>query len=240
MDLHDIRTKFVVLSGRYDLATNDGGEDYDTDNGADFFINAGMRFLDKRYQTHKTVASYFKEVASGTYYLTFANCFAIHEVWCNDDEARWKLSRYSYKEIKEAYNGLVSATDEGEPLYYCPIWLRAADATDFESLGAFFNYVKSDDDGTYNGILFAPATNDSYNIEVVGRFYHDELSNNADENYWTLVAPDTLIKAALYQHEVFNRNQSNSDYWLKAMEIDGVELEKNLVDQESSDMEVIE
>lgn len=44
MDLEDIRDKFIELSGRDDLANDDG-----TDNGADYFINAGQKFLDKRF-----------------------------------------------------------------------------------------------------------------------------------------------------------------------------------------------
>ncbi|MGW8178304.1 MAG: hypothetical protein ACWGQW_06000, partial [bacterium] len=182
MDLLGVRTQFVKLSGRYDLAS----ADYETDAGADFFITAGLRFLDRRYQTHKSKASYFDEVASGDYYLTFTDCYAIHEVWCNSDTARWKLSKYPYEDIKQAYAGLVSASTGGPPLFYTPIWLRAADATDFESLGAFFNYVKSDDDGSYNGILFAPKADEAFNIEVVGRFYHT-LAANTDKNYWTLM-----------------------------------------------------
>ena len=41
MNLLQIRTKFVQLSGRYDLVVDAAGGDY-SDNGADFFINAGF------------------------------------------------------------------------------------------------------------------------------------------------------------------------------------------------------
>lgn len=239
MNLLSVRQQFVKLSGRYDLATT-AVDDYDTDAGADFFINAGMRFLDRKYITLKTEASIFEEVASGSWYLTFQNCAAISEVWCNDDEDRWQLTKYPYKTIKENYAGLVSESDGGEPLYYSPIWLRSMDSTDFQSLGTFFNFVKTDDDGTYNGIIFTPKTDTDYNIEVVGRFYHADLSSNTDNNYWTNIAPDTLIKAALYQLNVFYSDLKASTRWLSAINVEGMDLEKNFIEQESNDVSLEE
>ena len=40
MNLSEIRAKFIALSGRQDLV-----DEYDLDNGANFFINAGERLL---------------------------------------------------------------------------------------------------------------------------------------------------------------------------------------------------
>ena len=44
MNLGTVRTKFIELSGRDDLENA-----YTTDNGANFFINGGQKFLDKRF-----------------------------------------------------------------------------------------------------------------------------------------------------------------------------------------------
>lgn len=239
MDLHDIRTKFCQFSGRYDLASTNV-EAFDTDNGADFFINSGMKFLDRRYLTHKSRGRLFEKVAASSWYFSFQNCFAIHEVWCNDDEERWRLRKYPYQTIRDSYPDLVSDTDTGEPKFYTPVWLRTPDATDINELGTFFNHVKTDDDGTYNAIVFLPPTDGEYVIEVIGRFYHTELSSNDDENFWTNVAPDTLLKASLYQLEVFYRNTEGAKDWLAAIALDGPELEKNVVEEESNDSEVIE
>lgn len=232
MDLLSIRQQFVKISGRYDLASTDV-YDHDTDEGADFYINSGMRFLDKRFQTVKTKASYFKEAATGVWYLTCQGCLVIEEVWCNDTKDRWELKKYSYKQIKESYAELVTSSTGGPPLFYSPIWLRAKDATDFQSLGTFFNYVKSDDDGTYNGIIFTPKTDKSYNIEIVGKFLHTDLSDNSDENFWTTVAPELLLKASLYQLNAFYGDIKKSSDWLASIDIEGSVIEKNLVDQES-------
>lgn len=239
MDLLEIRQQFVKLSGRYDLATTTL-EDHDTDAGADFFINAGMRFLDRRFYTLKTVGRRFDEVAADSWYLTFQNCRSITEVWINDDEARWQLTKYDYDVIRRNYPGLVSAAETGPPGFYTPVWIRSPDATDIDAQGSFFNYVKADDDGTYNGILFVPPTDASYVIETIGHFYFEALSDNDDENYWTVSVPDTLLKAALYQLEVFYRNTEGAKDWLGALTIEGTDLEKDVVEQESNEERVRE
>lgn len=236
MNLLGIRQKVVNLSGRFDLASTSVDE-WDTDDGADFFINAGMRFLDRRYYHLKTVGRRFDEVAANSWYLTFANCRAITQVWINDDEERWQLTKYDYETIRVNYPGLVSETDTGTPLYYTPVFIRSIDNTDIDAQGAFLNYVMAADDGTYNGILFVPPTDGSYVVETIGYFYFDDLSGNTDENFWTTVAPDTLIKAALYQMEVFHRNTEGAKDWLNAIHLEASEIEKDAITQDVAELE---
>lgn len=241
MNLLGIRQQFCNLSGRHDLATDDGGEDFDTDNGADFFINSGMRFLDRKYRTKKSTASHFQEIGSGDFYITFQNCFSVEEVWCNNNEGRWKVQKYPYQDIREAYTGLVSASDGGSPSFYHPIWLRAdVNSEGYDDLGEFFSYVENGEDGTYNGILFTPKADDKHLIEVIGRFLTSEMVNNNDTNYWTNVAPEILLKSALRQLEIFYRNTEGANDWLKSMDMEAIELEKDLVEEESNDAEVLE
>ena len=99
MDLLGVRQQFIKLSGRYDLATTNV-ETHDTDNGADYFINAGQRYLDRHFYTLKSIGRRFDAVAADSWYLTFQRCRAIKSVWCNDDEARWKLTKYDWDRIR--------------------------------------------------------------------------------------------------------------------------------------------
>lgn len=239
MNLLELRQQFVKLSGRYDLASTSVTA-FDVDAGADFYINAGMNFIDRRFITAKTASSIFTELTINSWYTVFQNCASIQEVWCNDTESRWKLRKYPYRTIKENYSGLVSASDGGAPLYYSPIWLRSNGVTDFQSLGSFFNYVKSDDNGTYNGLLFTPKTDKAYNIEIIGSFYHERMTDNTDENYWTIMAPSLLLKASLYQLDLFSRLTKSAERWIKVIDIEGIELEKALINEESSEARVIE
>lgn len=231
MDLADVREQFVKLSGRYDLSS----ADFQTDSGADFFIQSGQRFLDRRFYTRKTIGRLFDEVAADSWYLEFQGCRAIKEVWINDDEERWQLTRYDYQTIRNNYDGLISATDTGAPKFYTPIWIRTTLATEKDDQGSFFNHVKTADDGSYNAILFMPPTDGGYVIEVIGYFDSDALSVNADTSFWSVMAPETLLKAALYQLEVFYRNTEGAKDWMNAIMEDGMDIEKDAVEEESSD-----
>lgn len=235
MDLLGIRQQFCKLSGRYDLATTSVAE-FDTDNGADFFINSGLRFLDRHGYTPKTLSKYFDKVLTGAWYLTFQYCRSIQEVWVNNAEERYKLDKYREGDLYYYYNALVSETDTGAPLYYSPAVIRTTDATDRTVLGSFFNYVKTDDDGTYNAIMFLPPVDEAYVIEVIGNFYSTELTVNTSKNYWTVTNPDVLIKAALYQVEVFHRNREGMKDWLDAINIDVGGIDKDTVDEDVAEL----
>lgn len=240
MNLLSIRQKFIELSGRYDLATTTD-DSYDTDNGADFFISAGMRFLDREFLIKKSKSTYFTSVRAGDFYVTFRDCMTIEEIWANDDSSRWRVKKYPEEDLRIVYTGLVSETDGGAPLFYHPINLRAASGSEgYDDLGEFFSYIEQGDVGSYNGVLFLPKVDGEYLIEVIGRFYTPEMTGNTDQNYWTNVAPDTLLKAALYQLEVFYRNTEGAKDWLGAIRLEGTQLEMNLVEEESNDSEVLD
>ena len=55
MNLLQIRTKFRDISGRFDLVNSDY-----SDNGADFYINEGRKFLDRLGEVQKSWASCFR------------------------------------------------------------------------------------------------------------------------------------------------------------------------------------
>lgn len=240
MDLLGIRQQFCKLSGRYDLATTSVSE-FDTDNGADFFINAGLRFLDRLGYTPKTLGRVFVKVAANSWYTTFQYCRSIQEVWVNNDEERYQLVKYREGELAYYYNELVSETDTGEPLYYSPACIRVVEGgSDRTDLGEFFNYVKTDDDGTYNAIMFLPPVDEEYIVEIIGNFYTPELSSNTDENYWSITNPDVLIKAALYQVEVFHRNSTGARDWLEAINIDTSSIDKDTVDEDVAEFTSME
>lgn len=239
MNLLSTRQQFIKLSGRYDLATTVVTE-FDTDAGADFFINSGMRFLDREFKTKKSQGSYFEEISSGDFYITFPLCAAVEEVWCNDSEGRWQVYKYPQKSLREVYTGLVFASTGGSPAFYHPINLRSIQGDSYDDLGEFFSYMEEGEKGNYNGIILIPKADTTLLIEVIGKFYTKEMTANIDENFWTNVAPETLLKAALYQLEVFYRNTEGANDWLKAINLEGSQLEKDLVEEESNDMEVME
>ena len=152
MNLLQIREKFVKLSGRYDLVT-----DPDTweDDGANWFIQEGQKYLDRKRDTKKSLGRYFEEVAAGVWHITFANCRSIKKVWINNASGRNEIDKKALIWLRNEYSSTISATDQGTPLYYAPTQLRAVDDSDKDSLASFFSFTM-DDDETYTGIVFLP------------------------------------------------------------------------------------
>ncbi len=231
MTLRAVRDLFIERSGRYDLANTDG-----SDNGADWYINAGQKFLDRKFDHRKATASFYTELAAGEWSADFELCRAVSEVWVNNGEVRVKLERKTLRELKELYNGVITDSMNGSPLYYCPSTLRATDLTDKSSLGEFVQRSVADSH-VLHGVLILPPPDEAIVVEVVGKFYTEPLEDDTDENYWTELHDDVLLKAALYQLEVFYRNTEGANDWLKALGLDVEELDKDeILDSMDNDL----
>ncbi len=230
-----LRTKVAQLSGRYDLVDPD---DY-SDNGMDFHIQAAQDWLDRHKNTPRSMNRVWSEVAAGTYYVNFTRCRKIDEVWINNATDRAQLEKKDYVELKNLYPGLVSATDQGTPLYYAPGFLRSTDDTDIDSLGTFFNNVL-DDSETYSGILMLPPPDETVVVEVKGLFYADILSVDADTNFWSINYPHIFVMAVLRDLEIFNRNTEGTRDWEEAINKALLDVEYDMVDEEIDEINQIE
>ena len=236
MTLVELRQQFVELSGRYDLVVDT--TDW-VDAGADFYIQAGQDYLDRLHYAPKAENTIFEELAAGGWYVTFSKCRAIKEVWINNTEGRSKLTKKDMSWLYQEYSGLISATDQGTPLYYCPARLRSTDKTDQDALGSFFNYVKDDSDALRGILIFCPP-DEKIVVEIQGLFYSDTLVLDADKSYWSENWPAILIKAALYQVEVFNRNTEGIKDWKFAIEDEFLGIDKDTIEESNAEFNQIE
>jgi hypothetical protein len=225
MTLKEIRALFTTRSGRFDLITEEG-----LDNGADFFIQAGCRTLDRMIQHVKSVATHYEAIEAGDYYLIFTRCRAIKQVWVSNALSRTELELYTPKDFYLDYAGPASTISQGRPSAYTPINLRTVEKEAFNSLATFMQYVRADDE-TYNGIVFPPADG-NYVVEIIGLFESKALECEIDENYWSVNFPDLLILAAMYKLEVFNRNKQGAEDWLAGITMEITQLEKDMVEQD--------
>lgn len=237
MDLVTLRQKFVELSGHYELVVD--ADDW-ADNGADFYINAGQEFLDRRSNVWKKTARNFYEIDAGDWYQTFSRCRIIEEVWINNTEGRSKLEKKELTWLHQEYSGLVSALTAGTPAYWCPTKLRTLEATDIDNLGAFFNYVVDDSD-SLRGVIMMPPADEAVVMEIIGQFYSTELSDDEDESFWTINHPALLILASLYQLEVLgHRNTQGANDYLLQIDREIIGLDKDLAEEESYDIDEME
>lgn len=230
MNLLQIRTQAVKLSGRYDLVVDDSAW---ADNGMDFFINAASRWLDRLSEHHRSYSRVFRTLAAGEYLVEFQHCRDILKVGIAtaDTFVGW-LERKELKELRETsgYKMPFGDITAGEGLYFTPCYLRITD-TEAADYSGFEDWVdESSDWMTYNAIIVTPPADEDYVLEIHGKFFSAEMSDNTDENFWSVTEPQILVKATLRELEVFARNSEGQKDWERAIFQEMLDLEKDYVE----------
>lgn len=224
MNLLAFRQLFRTLTGRYDLVNADG-----SDNGANFFINAGQKYLDRTVDIPQAKGRVFKDVVAGQYLVKFQNTRSILEVWCIGDNGtgvydRLPLRKYPMDELRgvdprtleQFYVEMFSDMDQDRPTYYSPALLRLQPDSD-GGVGGFMD-VLAEGHQYYNGVMFMPPADGNYSIEIVGNFYSLEMSSDTDHTYWTDVHPSILIQATMREVEIMHRNREGVADWTSAVQ----------------------
>ena len=230
MNLLQVRTKFRAVSGRFDLVNDDF-----SDNGADFFINEGRKYLDRLDETQKSWASCFRFVEIGQFSASFPFCRAIKEVWAMSTTARWQLEKKNLQDLITGYmTGLPSSRTNAPPLYYSPCLTRYipedALVADIES---FVGWVDVPAGGAheYNAVLINVPTDVKISLDIKGLYYSHELTDDTDTNFWSGAHPMLLIMAAMRQLEIVNRNTQGVRDWEASIGTDTRQLGMDLVEE---------
>lgn len=229
MALLAVRTLFEQLSGRADLVNADG-----SDNGANWYINKGQRWLDLHKLSPNQYGHYIDNISADGYYLAVSDCREIHEVWINDAEDRIKLEQKSVEWLKSEYSEVIADVDSGIPLYWAKAKVRGVEVTDYQSLGTFLDYVVTETGNeSAKAILIAPPTEEAVTVDVVGVFFSPTLSDDTDKSFWTENYDNILLMAALRQLEVFYRNTAGVQDWERAITQELEQLDFSEVEQET-------
>lgn len=230
MDLLEIRQKFVELSGRYDLVTDTTSW---SDNGANFFIQQGMKLLDMRIPLFKSVATRYYNVSAGWWHFTMTDVRQIRRVFIHDTVKRTELYKAEYADLVGWYPEPIASLTQGRPTHYCLSYLRAINIGD---KGVLTDYIdpSTTGDTQYRGIVFMPITDKSYTLEVMGLFYNI-MQNDSDRCHWSDNHPMLFVWGALYMLEVTYRNTEGASDWYKAIMDYTRELEFDLIEEDVVD-----
>lgn len=236
MTLSEIRTQFVKLTGRNDLVNGSN------DNGANYFINAGQRFLDLKYRFPKDVGMYPTTLAVGGYSIVIQNyARAIKEVWVANADGRWQLNKKSYQDFLATYTKKFTLEEQGAVLDYCPAMLRIMPENAApNAITAGYIPTLAGTSYEYNGILIGPPSEESLYVEVYGLFYSNTLTNNTDESYWSKAHPELLVRAACLQHAIDFHDSGGAKDWLGSIEEQLLNIDKDIVDEEMSEIDQME
>lgn len=220
MNLREIRDEFIRRSGRYDLITDDG-----QDNGANFFIQSGSRFLDRRSSLNNTRKGLAVLSCRPDGLLHVQDCWLVHNVECMLQD-RWTplMKAHSDRCFRTVF------TPVGRPSFYVEKTSRyVPDIQEFPACAT--NVPASAFDFQHMAchhimLEIFPHPSSDCTIRVEGCFYSDHLGFDEDRNIWSDRFPDTLIKAALYQLEIFYRNTEGAQDWLNSIQLDLTDAEQ--------------
>ena len=234
MNLKDIRKWFVQESGRYDLVTD---QDEWADNGADKYINAAQRWLDRKSVHQREVARVFTLIEPEDYFIFFKDARVVQDVWVgNSTDGMRQLEKKTYAELRKIYREPLHMLDRGAPLYFAPAYIRPANENEPTFDGRLDLMDVMVDWKTYNGIFLLPPADQEYQVEVWGKFFSDKLIEDEDDSYWTAEDPGILIKACLRELEIFYRNTTGVNDWTRAIESDLLGVEFDFVEDDSQDV----
>ena len=234
MNFAQVKALFRQMSGRYDLADDDPAEVIDT------LINSASKFLDRRTDVQKSYGIHFASLLANGFRVTFPICRAVKEVWVASTTNRWQLKKKPVQDILVEYLSSNDDVESGDVTYYSPVITRKIpENANLSSFSSYMTYidVTIDPEHDNNAIVVAPPTDENLMVEIRGLFYSAALSDEDDENYWTVNYPTLLVMATLYELEIFNQNKSKSDAWYDAIKERIVQLGMDLVEEEISEID---
>jgi len=230
MNLLQQRTLFRTLSGRFDLVNADF-----TDNGADFFINEGRKYLDRLDETQKSWASCFRIIEVNGYSASIVTCRAIKEVWAATSSEKWQLEKKNLQDLISSHlTVLPGERTSGSPAYYSPAVTRyIPEDAEIGTFEAFLGWVDIPIGPAheYNTILLSIPVSEKTMLDVKGLFYSHELVNDTDTNYWSSQHPMLLHMAAMRYIEINNRNTQGVRDWEGSITTDMKQLGMDLVEE---------
>lgn len=232
-----IREKFIDFSGRYDLENADG-----SDNGANFFINAGLKFLDRMLDNEKFASRYTKRLQICESLVRLPRCRIIKEVFVYDEnlETKVMLKKLGYAEFSLAFPSDETKLVNGAPTYYVPLSLRTANegVSDIALQANAADFLASDVE--ISAIRIAPPPDKVKIVEVYGQFYSPELLEDDDTNFWSVLYPEILIQAALVQLEKYMRNSEGLKDQLQALLMDIEQIDYDSVSEQINKVDQME
>lgn len=190
MNLLEFRKFFAQHSGRYDLVDKATG----ADKGADVFIRAGSRYLDRIVDVKYAIGEQEIPLTIGQITANI-DVRSVHQVWVKDaaETSINELERISLWDARELYSDSneFEDIDQGAPLYYA-IGVREVPNSPFRE--------------TVKRLIILPPTDAAVTLVVKGGIYHRSLDKDGDSNFWTLEEPMILLMASMLMLEMPYRN----------------------------------
>lgn len=229
MNLLEVRSKLREISGRFDLVNEDS-----SNNGADFYIQNGCKFLDLSTEIKNSEASCFRFLTRGLFSISIPNCRVVKSVRGSNSEGCWTLKKKDLKDMFSEYFSNFDFSDFGSPTYYSLIPSKyippELTANNFESFLGATNFPAENIYGEKSLIFNIPVELRT-SFEVSGFYYSEKLAEDLDENFWSSQHPMLLIMATMRGLEIINRNTQGVNDWTRSIMMEIEMLNKDFVDE---------
>lgn len=224
MNLFEARKIFAKHSGRYDLV------DPQTfaDNGANFFVLAGVRMLDRLCSISAHEAVHIQDVFRGSTIVYIPECSNIKEVYWVEEHTRDMLLPMIAGKLARNFGRF------GKPYGYELVSTTAVPEIDLMDMpkDAAPSDVAEVSYRVYNqqAMKLIPKPSNTGTLIIKGTFYSQPLKEDNDQNIWTAKYPEILGAASLWALEVYYRNTEGANDWANFVrnqlaEIDQKEIE---------------
>lgn len=223
MTLLELREQLVRASGRTDLVVDTQAF---ANDGADFYIRSGQRYLDDKLPTQKSKAEVSRTLSVGDSTVSFPRVRSILKVRIQETGNSEKpdlLEEYPLHEFYDHFGDkeyIQAEADQGKPKRYALGILRDDSPLAVEE--------------SEHQILFHPPSDDSYDLVITAGYFSAELRNDTDESFWSIVYPDVLIMAARRRLEIEHRNRQGAEEFERHIRQKLQDVDSNLVKQDSS------
>jgi hypothetical protein len=208
MTLLEIRTQAAKQSGHYDLVIDNTTY---ADNGMDFHILAGQKWLNKKSGLPRAFAHLSSTLSLGSYYQELANKFKeLQSVTVNDGSSSWTLTYKTLPELKDLYE----ADQTAVPTYYTYASDRTLETASSLTIDNFIDLAwpdDTDDKYDFSGIIVVPAADTNYTLVAGGEFLPLEMLSDSDKNFWSEEYPNILVLAALRSIALLDSNKPKAD-----------------------------
>ena len=190
MTLVQIRQTLVEQSGYRGLVTSAPTADYTDKAGlltnGTYYINAGVKWLNRRWASKGTFRKVSTTITAGNYLLSVASIQNIKriDVISSSMENRVALTYRDIHDLRDGYTAPYADLDNGTPASWSYNTVAATTAA-----------------GTDNLILLPPADT-TYTVEIFTDLTTPDLSAESDTNWWTIYHPELVVRAARIQLEM--------------------------------------
>jgi len=226
MTLLDVRKEFIKHSGRFDLVV-----DLTThaDNGADFFIQAGQRWLDRKAKFLDQDGKMYRTLEAGDYRINLQTARVVKSVAAGTADSKKFLTYLDPIRLRKRFPKPFGAMTQGMPIYWTLANLKEVEP--ITPVGGMDEYRETEDEHlTYDTMLILPVPDQPVHVTIWGEFYLGKLSQDEDTNFWTENEPGILAKAGLRELEAFYRNYSGVNDWTNSILQDLIEIEFDYVE----------